>query len=350
MLVIMGINHIPADLHVLTNHPFGFVSAAEGFVFLSGLLVGLIYGRRARIEGLPTARRAVLKRVMTIYRAHLACTLLLFLWVQLFVAVSSEPPPGAPRLFSGEQAWVALLASATFIYRPGLLDILPMYCLLMALVPGMLWLLLRGQRTQLFVVSAGGWVLTNLVDSRQPIQYGLLDTGAFNLGAWQFLFVVAVLIGYDLLDRRLPPEPSRLGLVLLLSLSALLFSWRHGWIDLGLSEATRDLWSNRNNLMPVRAANVALLLYLVSLAVRRYPHLFEWRGLAFLGRESLLVFSVHVVVASFIAGLPHLFADSLLGRLLGPALLVFAMFFAAFVGQAQKRRGARLLDVQGATS
>lgn len=350
MLVIMGINHIPADLHVLTNHPFGFVSAAEGFVFLSGLLVGLIYGRRARVEGLPAARRALLKRVMTIYRAHLACALLLFLWVQLFAAVSGEPPPGAPRLFSGEQAWGALLASATFIYRPGLLDILPMYCLLMVLVPGMLWLLLRGQRTQLFVGSAAVWVLTNLVDPRQPIQYGLLDTGAFNLGAWQFLFVLAVLLGYDLLDRRLLPEPSRVGLVLLLALVALLFSWRHGWTDLGLSETARDLWSNRNNLMPVRAANVALLLYLVSLAVRSYPHLFEWKGLAFLGRESLLVFSVHVVVASIIAGLPHLFADSPLGRLLGPVLLVFAMFFAAFAGQAYKRRGARLLDAQGATS
>lgn len=350
MLVIMGINHIPADLHLITNHPFGFVSAAEGFVFLSGLLVGLIYGRRARVEGLLSARGAVIKRVLTIYRAHLACALGLFAWVQLHGALLGYPAPGSPPLFSGEQAWAALLAAAVFVYRPGLLDILPMYCLLMMLVPGILWMLLRGRRTWLFVLSAFGWVLTNLFDSQGPIQYGVLDTGAFNLGAWQFLFVLAVMFGYDLIEQRRPPQPSRAGVAVLLLLALILFSWRHGLTDLGLSAAMRDLWSNRNNLMPVRAANVALLLYLVSLAVRRFPHLFRWSTLSFLGRESLLVFSVHVVVASVIAGLPQLFAASVGGRLLGPLLLVSAMFLAAYLGQVRKRRGTLLRRAQGAAS
>ena len=38
LLVTMAINHIPSDLHPLTDGALGFVSSAEGFVFLSGLV------------------------------------------------------------------------------------------------------------------------------------------------------------------------------------------------------------------------------------------------------------------------------------------------------------------------
>ena len=34
LLVVMAINHVPSDLHAITDHFFGYVSAAEGFVFL----------------------------------------------------------------------------------------------------------------------------------------------------------------------------------------------------------------------------------------------------------------------------------------------------------------------------
>ena len=339
MLVVMGINHIPADLQRVTNHPFGFVSAAEGFVFLSGLLVGLIYGRRASERGLPVARLALLQRVWTIYRAHIGCAVGVFVLVHLHMALRGEPPPTTPTLFS-TQPIAALLSTFAFIYRPGLLDILPMYCLLMALVPAVLGLLIRGQRTLLFTLSAGGWFLTNLIDPTTPIQFGVLDTGAFNLGAWQFLFVLAVIFGFDMHDRRLPPLPSRAQLVALLALAGFLFSWRHGFTDAGLSAEARDLWTNRNNLMPVRAANVALVLYLVSVAVRRFPRVFALKPLAFLGRESLLAFSVHVIVASAINSLPHVFAHSPAGRWLGPLLLVSAMFLAAYVGQLRKHQAA----------
>jgi hypothetical protein len=45
-LVWMTLTHLPYALQRLyTNQPIGFVSAAEGFVFISALLVGRIYMR-----------------------------------------------------------------------------------------------------------------------------------------------------------------------------------------------------------------------------------------------------------------------------------------------------------------
>jgi hypothetical protein len=43
MLVWMVLTHLPTFLPAYTNQPFGFVSASEGFIFLSALFTGQIY-------------------------------------------------------------------------------------------------------------------------------------------------------------------------------------------------------------------------------------------------------------------------------------------------------------------
>jgi len=47
MLVWMVLTHLPTFLPAYTNQPFGFVSASEGFIFLSALFTGRIYFRLA---------------------------------------------------------------------------------------------------------------------------------------------------------------------------------------------------------------------------------------------------------------------------------------------------------------
>ena len=44
-LVWMTLTHLPTRFSDFVNQPIGFVSAAEGFVFISALLVGRIYMR-----------------------------------------------------------------------------------------------------------------------------------------------------------------------------------------------------------------------------------------------------------------------------------------------------------------
>jgi hypothetical protein len=49
-LVWMTLTHLPTHLSDILNEPFGFVSSAEGFVFLSALLVARLYIRQAAVS------------------------------------------------------------------------------------------------------------------------------------------------------------------------------------------------------------------------------------------------------------------------------------------------------------
>src|SRR3979411_706841 len=62
--------HLPTFLPAYTNQPFGFVSASEGFIFLSALFTGRIYFRLAERDGYPAMRRKVLLRTLRLYAYH----------------------------------------------------------------------------------------------------------------------------------------------------------------------------------------------------------------------------------------------------------------------------------------
>jgi hypothetical protein len=47
-LALMTVTHLPTRLADPLGQPFGWVSAAEGFVLLSGFTAGLVYSRLAR--------------------------------------------------------------------------------------------------------------------------------------------------------------------------------------------------------------------------------------------------------------------------------------------------------------
>jgi hypothetical protein len=47
MLVLMTLTHLPTRFSDPLGQPFGFVSAAEGFVFLSAFMAGYIFAGRA---------------------------------------------------------------------------------------------------------------------------------------------------------------------------------------------------------------------------------------------------------------------------------------------------------------
>ncbi|HXN47864.1 MAG TPA: OpgC domain-containing protein, partial [Bryobacteraceae bacterium] len=51
MLVWMTLTHLPTIASVFTNQPLGFVSASEGFIFLSALFTGSVYYGLAQREG-----------------------------------------------------------------------------------------------------------------------------------------------------------------------------------------------------------------------------------------------------------------------------------------------------------
>lgn len=68
-LVVMAFNHDGGPLSRFTHEPIGFVSAAEGFLFLSGLATGWTYAAPAGLSSSSPARRAF-RKAGRIYLHH----------------------------------------------------------------------------------------------------------------------------------------------------------------------------------------------------------------------------------------------------------------------------------------
>ena len=74
-LVIMAGVHVPSPLSHVLQEPFGFTSAAEGFIFLSACLAGLVYGKTYLKGGWAEMSRRVWNRAKLVYIVHLAVLL-----------------------------------------------------------------------------------------------------------------------------------------------------------------------------------------------------------------------------------------------------------------------------------
>lgn len=93
----MAINHITSHLQVLTDHPLGYTSSAEGFVFLSGLVAGLVYARRFRRQGPVAVVQAARARPAMLYLGRLAL-FAVARWRESAAKRSSLRQPGPPAL------------------------------------------------------------------------------------------------------------------------------------------------------------------------------------------------------------------------------------------------------------
>src|SRR5246500_4527519 len=134
MLVWMVLTHLPTALPNYTNQPFGFVSASEGFIFLSALFTGRIYFRLAERDGYPVMTRKLLLRTLRLYGYHALLLAFAFL-----VAVPIASRGNRPQLHNLLDYYFmagpmqAITEAALLIYRPPLLDILPLYIIFLAM-------------------------------------------------------------------------------------------------------------------------------------------------------------------------------------------------------------------------
>src|SRR3954467_2942071 len=70
LLLWMTLTHLPTQVSIVPNQTFGFVSGAEGFIFLSAFLVGQIESRKGRHEGEIGVVRDVAQRTCRLYLCH----------------------------------------------------------------------------------------------------------------------------------------------------------------------------------------------------------------------------------------------------------------------------------------
>ena len=341
MLVGMAVNHIASLLQKFTDHPLGYTTSAEGFVFLSGFVAGLVYTRRRERLGLAVANRASYRRAGTIYFFHLTLFVGLLVWTNIFFAITKTPAGNsAPAMLN--HPWLSLVAGALLVYQPPLLDILPMYAGFMLLLPTILAGLDAGHHLRIFLLSLAAWVLTNLFCAPIPLVSGVIQIGAFNWGAWQFLFIFGAMLGHaKATNTTLLPRWKNWLIGPALGFCVYGFLLRHWYVHAPF--ATFADWVNKNNLAPARLLNTLALFFLIHLAFTRWPRAFQWPPLALLGRHSLAVFSCHVAVAYVLYAFPQFVSATPERTWIGTAIMLAALFGVALTRERLRSREGRIV-------
>jgi hypothetical protein len=209
-VIAMIADHIGGErswLYALTGGDAFFVSAAEVFVFISGLLMGIIYAGVIARQGLGAALWKCLHRVWTLYLLTVTLTV-------TFIALSAQL-----HLSWGiiDTAWADLILSILTLHRTFYLtDILLLYTLLVLAAVPVLVLLARGHTLFVLAGSWGMWTFWQFAPQHAQFPWYIADNSIFNFAAWQVLFVTAMVIGYHRqhLELRLARVPERLVLLI----------------------------------------------------------------------------------------------------------------------------------------
>jgi hypothetical protein len=304
MLVWIALTHLPTAASTYINQPFGFVSAAEGFIFLSALFTGRIYSRMAERDGYRAMTWKLWARTVRLYGYH--ALLLAFVFLVAVPIASRGNRPGLHNLldfyfFAGAKR--AVIEAFLLIYRPPLLDILPMYIIFLAFTSVALLLARKVGWKPILQVAFVVWLFAqfgfrsaehNFMMRFIPTRIPLNEMGSFDLWAWQFLWITGIWFGVRGGQGKLPIEAwakrAVIPAALIICAGYVLRHEISNGLQLGMAEFLFDKWHLGALRLVNFAAGATLLVYAQSvlkpLAIR---------PLVMMGQSSLQVFCVHLL-------------------------------------------------------
>lgn len=196
-LVMIFVNHVPGNVYeAFTNRNFGFSDAAEGFVFLAGFASAYAYGRPFLEGNALVASLKAWRRAGVLFLVHMTLTMAtigLFVWAAFAI--------GDGRLLQQiglghllHRTLDTLLGLSVLGHQFGYVNILPMYIVLLLMVPGHL-LILRffGPRAMMGAAIAL-WVAVGVFRWNMP-NYPNPGGWFFNPLAWQVIFAAGLYAG-----------------------------------------------------------------------------------------------------------------------------------------------------------
>ena len=346
-ILFVVVNHvgITSLFQLFTQEAVGFVSGAELFVLLSGVVVGMVYGPKAA-NGMAEVLDKTSKRAGKLYLTALVVVTLVFI-ISLIPAVNTlalttftdQGTGGVGRaaagrsydLFSGMQGLLeypvpgAVIPAVLLLqFGPWQFNVMGLYVVMLLLSPLILWALSRGKTVWVLAASAALYVVGTVFRFRLlPSQF----EDSFPLLVWQVLFVLGIVAGYHRgrLVNWLRSHRWVVAVCVALTVAFAFLSWANPYLanefDVRVASLTdtsfRALYENlfgRTYLEPGRLLNVLVLLVTVYALLTAYWKPLE-RALGWLliplGRATLYVFILHIVLIAVVSNIPWLQKDNI---------------------------------------
>lgn len=183
------LGHIPDTvLSWFTTRNYGFSDGADLFVFISGYTATLVFGRMVVERGFLIGGTRLMRRVWQLYVAHLL--IFLVYTVSVHYLAHNFDVPHLMDQFNVRHLMdypVETLGEGLILkFKPLNLDVLPLYIVLMACFPPVLWLMLRYRNGvmvgSMLLYLAARYFQWNLPSYPAGVWY-------FNPFTWQLIFV-----------------------------------------------------------------------------------------------------------------------------------------------------------------
>lgn len=166
-----------------------FVTMAEGFFLISGIILGIIRGAKLVDKPFRVVAKLLLKRGFQLYLTAVILTLLFTtLGLTVFAGWSGLKPD---IIAAGTPIWEIVWGAVTFQYFYGWADYLRLYAVFLLVSPLIMWLLRRGKWYIGLALSLGVWLLFPDTNTTS-----WMDQEKLQLLSWQLLFFGGMTIGF----------------------------------------------------------------------------------------------------------------------------------------------------------
>lgn len=181
----------------------GVISSAEGFVFLSGVVLGIVYKKRIVRDGFISSAIKLWKRAFQLYKVNLFVILSIALigllpFVDVFEVVNWVPITEQNKVFPlyppRNTSWSDIVKQALLLrIGPHQFQVIGLYVGLIAVAPFILYCLHRKKAVWLIMASCTVFLINQSFHFRVT---GARFEWGFPTLTWQLLFIMGMTSGY----------------------------------------------------------------------------------------------------------------------------------------------------------
>lgn len=328
---------------------FGFSDATEIFVFCSGMASAIAFGSLFETRGFAVGMARIAYRCWQVYWAHISVFLLIT--GAMVIADAALHTGGAyveglnlVPFLSGDTG-TNLVGLLTLTYVPNYFDILPMYLVILAMVP-LAMALSRIGRLYTFAAVISLWFCATNGWISLPAEPWSDRVWFFNPFAWQLVFFT----GFAFIRGWLPPPPvDRRLMIAAVVITIAVVPFHHVWFlnnfpQLAEARAALGLLVDKTGFGALRFLHFLSLAYLAyALAGPNGANLQALAGpvrrtICKVGQQALGVFlagqTLAMLAGIFLNELGHTFFNIAFVNLTGYAMLVLVAHIAAYFKSA----------------